>query len=174
MLPAVQHHTLSKAIITGATALALTVAAVLPAQALGKNERVFLQGVATAVIMDRVLDDMRRPRYQTPRQPAPVYNYVAPQPVYRPAPAPQPVYAPVYRPTIYSTPAAQAFNSYTYTDRKRIQQKLAAYGYYRSGIDGSFGPGTYNAIVAYANDRGQSSSLNTASGVYGVFDGLVY
>ena len=100
MLPAVQHHTLSKAIITGATALALTVAAVLPAQALGKNERVFLQGVATAVIMDRVLDDMRRPRYQTPRQPAPVYNYVAPQPVYRPAPAPQPVYAPVYRPTI--------------------------------------------------------------------------
>ena len=64
MLPAVQHHTLSKAIITGATALALTVAAVLPAQALGKNERVFLQGVATAVIMDRVLD---RLAYRTHR-----------------------------------------------------------------------------------------------------------
>lgn len=172
MLPAVFTAKTSKAVIGATLALALTAASAAPVQALGKNEQKFLQGMAAAVVMDRILDDMRRQQRKQPRQyytqPAPVYNYVAPAPVYRPAPAPS------YRSSIYATPAASAFNSYSYTDRKRIQQRLAAYGYYRSGIDGSFGPGTYNAVVAYANDRGQRNALGTQAGVYGLFDGLVY
>jgi peptidoglycan hydrolase-like protein with peptidoglycan-binding domain len=72
------------------------------------------------------------------------------------------------------TPSAQAFNSYSAYDRRRIQSGLAARGYYRGGIDGAFGPGTYSAIVAYANDRGRGRDLGSAAGVYGLFDGLVY
>ena len=168
MLPAVLTAKATKLALTGALAAALSLSAVAPAQALGKNERNFLKGVAAAMVVDRVLDDVRRnqkPCYYTQQ---PVYNYVAPAPVYRPAPQP------TYRNSIYATPVAQAFNSYGYTDRKRIQQRLAAYGYYRSGIDGSFGPGTYNAIVAYANDSGNSRKLGSSAGVYGLFDGMIY
>lgn len=169
MLPAVITAKATKAAIGATLALALTAASAAPVHAIGKNEEKFLQGMAAAVILDRVFDDMRRQQRKQPKyytQPAPVYNYVAPAPVYRPAPS--------YQTSIYATPAAAAFNSYSYTDRKRIQQRLAAYGYYRSGIDGSFGPGTYNAIVAYAGDRGQRNALGTQAGVYGLFDGLVY
>lgn len=172
MLPAVITAKFSKAAIGATLAVALTAASAAPVQALGKNEQKFLQGVAAAMVMDRILDDMRRQQRKQPKQyysqPAPVYNYVAPAPVYRPAPTPH------YQTSIYATPAAAAFNSYSYTDRRRIQQRLAAYGYYRSGIDGSFGPGTYNAVLAYANDRGQRNALGSQAGAYGVYDGLVY
>lgn len=171
MLPAVFTAKAAKAVIGATLAAALIATSAAPVQALGKNEQKFLQGMAAAVIMDRILDDMRRQQRKAPRyysQPAPVYNYVAPAPVYRPAPQP------TYRSSIYATPVASAFNSYSYSDRRRIQQRLAAYGYYRSGIDGSFGPGTYSAIVAYAGDRGQRNALGSQAGVYGLFDGLVY
>ncbi|SEN81583.1 Putative peptidoglycan binding domain-containing protein [Gemmobacter aquatilis] len=194
MLPAVStsphaRTTVARAAIAGATALALMGASVAPAQAFGNNERKFLQGVAAAMVMDRIFDDLRRqqqqPRYYMAQpapvyvqppvyQPAPIYQ---PAPVYRPAPvyAPPPVYrpAPVYQPSIYSSPVAQAFNSYGYTDRRRIQQQLAAYGYYRSSLDGSFGPGTYSAVVAYANDTGQGRALSAQAGAYGLFDSLL-
>ena len=58
--------------------------------------------------------------------------------------------------------------------RKRIQQRLAAQGYYTSGIDGAFGQGTYNAINAYANAQGKATQLNTPAGVHGVFGDLIY
>lgn len=74
--------------------------------------------------------------------------------------------------SIYSTPAARAFQSYSLSERKAIQRNLRAWGYYRGGIDGSFGPGTYNAVVAYARDEG-ASLRNTAS-AYGVYDGMIY
>ena len=51
---------------------------------------------------------------------------------------------------------------------------LAAQGYYTSGIDGSFGPGTYNAINSYATAQGKGTQLTTPAGVHGVFDGLIY
>ncbi|WP_151720242.1 peptidoglycan-binding domain-containing protein [Gemmobacter serpentinus] len=184
MLPSVTSaKTILKTGLFGALALAIGLGAPSPAQALGKNEQKFLQGVAAAIVVDRILDDVRRQQPRRQHQPiyAPPPVYAAPpvyappaayvQPQYRPhRPKPQPV----YRTSIYATPAAQAFNAYGPTDRRRIQQQLAARGYYRSGIDGSFGPGTYNAIVGYANDRGQSRSLGTTAGVFGLFDGLVY
>lgn len=172
MLPAVLTSKLARTAIAATLALGLAASLAVPAQALGKNERKFLQGAATAMVIDRILDEMRRdrqPRAYYRRQPAPTYNYYAPPTrVYRPAPQP------AYRSSIYSTPVAQAFNSYGYRDRQRIQQRLAAYGYYRSGIDGAFGPHTYNAIVAYANDSGAGRSLGSQAGAFGLFDGLIY
>lgn len=169
--------------LLGALALAIGLGSAAPVQALGKNEQKFLQGVAAAMIADRILDDVRRQQPRRQQQPVyapppPVYMppvYAPPaayvQPQYRPhRPKPQPV----YRTSIYATPVAQAFNAYGPSDRRRIQQRLAAQGYYRSSIDGSFGPGTYNAIVGYANDSGQSRRLGSTAGVFGLFDGLVY
>ncbi|WP_233557051.1 peptidoglycan-binding protein [Gemmobacter lutimaris] len=162
-----------RAAIAAVTALAIGLTAAAPAQALGRNERNFLKGVAAAMLVDRLLDEARRnqkPRYVQPQyvQPRPVYRQV-----YRPAPH-HDRYQPPVRPSIWMTPAAQAFNSYNIYDRRRIQGGLAARGYYRGGIDGAFGPGTYSAIVAYANDRGRGRDLGSAAGVYGLFDGLVY
>lgn len=164
MLPTVTNPA-PKLAIAALAAFAVTLGAVAPAQALGKNERKFMQGVAAAMIVDRLLDETRKPRYYAP----------APQPQYLVRPAAPAYAAPVYqRPSIYQTPAAQAFNAYGPTDRKRIQQRLAAMGYYRSGIDGAFGPGTYNAVTAYARDSGRSNSLSSRDTVFGVYDGLIY
>lgn len=169
------------------TALALVLGAAAPAEALGRNERNVLKGVAGTIIAGAIINDMRQRQGHPPlfsRAPAPQPGYQAPpvyyaqpQPVqvYAPQPARRPVQQQTYRaPGIYSTPVAQAFNSYRPQERQLIQQRLAYQGYYRSGIDGAFGPGTYNAIVAYANDRGQAQSLNRTASVYGLFDGLMY
>jgi peptidoglycan hydrolase-like protein with peptidoglycan-binding domain len=51
---------------------------------------------------------------------------------------------------------------------------LAQWGYYRGGIDGSFGPGTYSAVVAYARDEGQGRNIGSTAGAFGVYDGLIY
>ena len=32
----------------------------------------------------------------------------------------------------------------------------------------------HNAIVAYANDSGNSRKLGSSAGVYGMFDGMIY
>ena len=73
---------------------------------------------------------------------------------------------------IYGTAAAQAFNSYSSSERRLIQRRLSSYGYYRGGIDGSFGPGTYSAVVAYAQDEGES--LRSTASAFGVYDSLIY
>ena len=70
--------------------------------------------------------------------------------------------------------AAQAFNSYSHNVRKAIQRSLRSYGYYSGGIDGSFGPGTYNAISAYARASGASGNLNTTGGAYALYAGLIF
>ena len=44
-----------------------------------------------------------------------------------------------------------------------IQRRLAVFGYYDGGVDGSFGPGTYSAITAYANAQGQGRALRATS-----------
>lgn len=175
MLSSAFTSKLPKAAIAGVVALGLTLSAMTPAQALGRNERNFLKGVAAAVVVDQVIKGVRNNQRQrvTQSYATPRYNFVQPAPTYATARSTyQP--RPTYQSAIYSTPMAQAFNSYTNTDRKRIQQRLAAQGHYTSGIDGSFGPGTYTAISSYASARGETNKLNTPSGVFGLFDGLIY
>ena len=72
------------------------------------------------------------------------------------------------------TAAAVAFNSYSRSERVAIQRQLSRQGYYYSSIDGSFGPGTYKAVAAYARDNGQGSQLASRNGAYAVYDGLIY
>lgn len=144
-------------------AAALTVASLIaalpaaPALAWDEREQGFVAGVATAVIIDQILKDGRRAR-EVRR--APVYNFIQPA-----APATT---------SIYRTPAARAFQSYSSAERKAIQRKLRAYGYYRGGLDGSFGPGTYSAVVSYAADEGLSPRLSNANSAFAVYDSLLY
>lgn len=148
-------------LIAGLTALSIAAVPATPALAWGDKEQGFVAGVATAVIVDELLKNRRA------RMGAPVY--AAPAPVYSPAP----VYVePRHTTSIYATPAGRAFQSYSLSERKAIQRNLRAWGYYRGGIDGAFGPGTYNAITAYARDEG--ISLSTSAKAYGAYDGLLY
>lgn len=160
MLPSFKNLTIAA---IAATTIATTV---VPADALGRNERHFLQGAATAVIIGAIINDSRRQPVrrevlvQEPRR-----VYVEPERVY--------VQREV-RSSIYSTPAAQAFNSYSRSERMTIQRRLQGYGYYRSGIDGAFGPGTYNAVTAYARDTGIEGNLSSSRTAFGVYDALIY
>ena len=148
-------------LIAGLTALSIAAVPATPALAWGDKEQGFVAGVATAVIVDEILKNRRARLYGQTYAPAP--TYVEPRPVYA---------EPHHTTSIYATPAARAFQSYSLSERKAIQRNLRAYGYYRGGIDGSFGPGTYTAVTAYARDEGQS--LRTNSSAYGVYDGLLY
>lgn len=143
---------------------AASVAAVpaTPALAWGEKEQGFVAGVATAVIVDEILKN-RRARLGA----APVY--VAPAPTFV---EPRTYVEPRHTTSIYATPAARAFQSYSASERKAIQRNLRAWGYYRGGIDGAFGPSTYKAITAYARDEG--ASLSTTAKAYGVYDGLLF
>ncbi len=160
------------AAVAGITALAVA-AGTTPAMAWGKKEQGFVAGVATALIVGELIKK----------------GHAAPAPVYRTAPPPAYVPAPAYgsgydhdgyrgkhhkggSTSIYATPAAQAFNSYSRRERMAIQRNLRAAGYYYSSVDGAFGPGTYNAVVAYARDSG--ISLRNAGGAYSLYDGLIY
>ena len=162
MLPTV----ITASLKTGAialTALSLSLAAVAPAQAFGRGERNFLYGVGATLLVGAILNDARRHRA------APVY--VQPR-VVRPAVVPTTYgYA---QTSIYSTPAAQAFNAYSSSQRHAIQQRLASYGYYHSSIDGAFGPNTYNAVTSYAAATNRSSTLGTMAGAFGFYDALIY
>jgi hypothetical protein len=160
---------------TGAVvALALAAGAAVPVQA-GESERDFLKGVAATVIVGALIQNMNRPRQ--PAYAPPVQYYVPPQqqPVYqRPPVYQQPVYARPVQAGIYTTAAAQAFSAYSLTERRAIQRRLAAQGYYYGGIDGAFGPGTYNAVTAYAADRGIAARLANTAGAFGIYDGLIF
>ena len=149
-------------LIAGLAALSIAAVPATPALAWGDKEQGFVAGVATAVIVDELLKNNRKARlYDRGYTAGP--TYVEPRPVYS---------EPRHTSSIYATPAARAFQSYSLSERKAIQRKLRAYGYYRGGIDGAFGPGTYNAVAAYARDEGQSLKSNSAA--YGVYDGLLY
>ena len=145
-------------LIAAVAALSITALPATPAKAWGDKEQGFLAGVVTTIIVDSLITKKKT---------------VAPAPVYA---APPPVYvdpAPVYT-SLSSTPAARAFNSYTRAERKVIQRKLRAWGYYSGAVDGSFGRGTYNAVLSYAADEGASSSLKSTAGAYGLYDGMLY
>lgn len=153
---------LRKAALTTVTALSLALAGAAPASAWGQREQDTLKGVVGALVLKAIIDDARRDR----------------APVYRPEPEPYPGHHRIKpRPpaqSIYATPVAHAFNSYSSAERRLIQRRLTYWGYYRGAVDGSFGPGTYSAVVAYARDQGQGRALGTTAGAFGVYDGLIY
>jgi Putative peptidoglycan binding domain len=152
------------ALIAAITAASIATLPAAPALAWSDKEQGFVAGVATAVIVDELLKNNRKARaYDRGQTAAPVY--VEPRTVY---------VEPRHTTSIYSTPAARAFQSYSLSERKAIQRNLRAWGYYRGGIDGSFGPGTYNAVVAYARDEGATGNLRSTSGAYGIYDGMIY
>ncbi|WP_149587935.1 peptidoglycan-binding protein [Tabrizicola flagellatus] len=153
-------------LLAGLTALSIAAVPATPALAWGDREQGFVAGVATAVIVDEIIKS-RRARMAAPVYVAPAPNFVEPRHSYV---EPRRTVGT----SIYSTPAARAFQSYSLSERKAIQRNLRAWGYYRGGIDGAFGPGTYNAIVAYARDEGASASLRSTSGAYGLYDGMIY
>lgn len=171
MLLCVKH-----AATAAVTAITIAATAAAPVSA-GESERDFLKGALATVAVGTILLGITN---QGMARPAPVYR-PAPQPVYNyvPAPAPAPVYAPVYAPapgyhvSVHQTAAARAFNSYSRSERRAIQRRLAAAGYYFGSIDGTFGPGTYNAITAYAADRRSGAKLSTTAGAFAVYDGLI-
>ncbi len=110
------NFSLKSSAVAALTALSIAAVPAAPAQAWGDKEQGFVAGVAAAVIIDEILKQNRKAR-ATPPAPAPVY--VAPT-----------------HTSIYATPAARAFNSYSRGERKAIQRSLRSMGYYHGGIDG--------------------------------------
>ncbi|AZL59924.1 antifreeze protein [Tabrizicola piscis] len=160
MLPTVM--TVKSTLIAAIAAASIAVPAA-PALAWGEKEQGFVAGVATAVIVDELLKNNRKARAYDRRYSAPVY--AEPRTVYT---------QPKHTTSLYATPAARAFNSYSASERRAIQRNLRAWGYYHGGIDGAFGPGTYNAIQAYARDEGAAGNLRSTSGAFAVYDGLIF
>jgi hypothetical protein len=162
--------------VAGIAALGVAATFAAPAQAFGQRERDVLKGVAIAVVADKVLENIKRQErkqqaYQQPRYfVQPQTRYVSqPQYVQR-SYTPRRVATPS---AIYSTPSAQAFNTYTPAQRRDIQTRLATWGYYDGGADGSFGPKTHSAVIAYARDTNGLDKLDTVGGVYTIYETLI-
>lgn len=160
MLPAFKSTALA-----ALTAFAIAATPAAPAYAWGDNEQNFVKGIAATLLVQGLIREAKRPQRNQP-------VYVEPRPVYQEPVYQQPLRQPQYQTSIYRSPAAQAFNSYSRSERRLIQKRLSAYGYYRGGYDGAFGPGTYSAVVAYADDQGQS--VRSTAGAFGVYDSLMY
>jgi len=163
MLSTVMRVRSAAAALVAATAIAILPAA--PAQAWGDREQSFVAGVATAVIVNRIL--RQAPPLPSTRSAPPAY-FVDPTPVHPVTPAPG------VTSSIYRTPAAVAFQTYSPAERRAIQRQLRAWGYYHGGIDGTFGPGTYLAVVAFAADEGLSTRLRKTRLAYAIYDSLLY
>lgn len=184
MLP--RKFTLAKtSAIAAVMALSLALTAAAPAHALGKNERNFLKGVAATLIIGAIINDaqarsrpapapQRQPHYGN-RGPRKDYGYDH-RNGYRDDRRNE------HRTTgrvigtstsIYATHAAQTFGRYSVNERRAIQRSLRTYGYYNGGIDGAFGPGTYNAVLAYARDTGGAHQINSQAGSFGIYDSLI-
>lgn len=163
MLPAVTTRIKRNALIA-ATALSIAAVPAAPALAWGSNEQNFLKGVAATIAVQALIRESKSSRYREPVYAQPVYTQPAYEPVYT---------QPSYHAPVYGTPSARAFQSYSTQERRMIQRRLAAYGYYRGGIDGAYGPGTAQAIAAYARDEGMTRKLGSTAGAYGVLDSLI-
>jgi len=176
---------LRKTVTAAVAGIALLAMPVAPAHALGKNERNFLKGVAAAAIVGAIISDQRkrqaRAQAATPHYVPPAH--VAPQPRYS---QPQPRYAQPQHRTgrvigaashqgsgLSQTPSAHAFNSYSPADRRAIQRRLSAFGYYSGGIDGAFGPRTHQAIYAFARQAGRTDALESTQGAFSVLNALL-
>ncbi|MDN5785962.1 peptidoglycan-binding domain-containing protein [Pseudorhodobacter sp.] len=170
------------------TAVTIALGSTAPAEALGRNERNFLKGIAAALIVGAIVNEGRKSHAAPAPQPLyrePVYR----QPTYREPQRQQPTYQPQRKPGriigssggnasqygsgVNNTTAARVFNSYSQMERFRIQRQLAAFGYYSGSIDGSFGPRTYQAIYQFALAGGKQEALSNTSGAYQVYDALL-
>lgn len=160
MLPLMSN--LKAKLIAGTVAAALVAVPAAPALAWGKNEQNFAKGVLATLLVGAMIRDVNHHARVKAAPQQPVYYQPQPQP---------PVYQPVQ--SIYQTPAAYAFNSYSRNERMRIQATLANYGYYNGTIDGAFGPGTYSAVTSYASRTGKMAELETRGGAYGLYDALI-
>lgn len=157
--------------IATVTAASLALTSASPAAAWGQREQDFLKGAVSALVLKAIIDDAKQDR-----KAAPVYRQQEqPRPRYYQDERPQ--QGRVIKPqatSIYQTHLARAFNSYSRAERRLIQKRLAHWGYYRGGLDGAFGPGTYSAITAYASDQGRARDLGSTAGAFGVLDGLIF
>ena len=169
MLPTIRTATTA-----AIAAIALAATAAAPVQA-GQRERDFLKGVAATVIVGTVLQSMNNRAQAQPRYVTQQPRYVAPQPQYYQPPR-EPAYfaPPAAQHGLSTSAAAQAFKSYSMTERRAIQRELARAGYYYGAIDGIYGPATFRAVSAYAADRNLNARIDTASGAYTVYDSLIY
>jgi hypothetical protein len=158
MLPAFRRITIS-----AATALAIALPSA-PAHAFDAREQGVITGVLGTLLITGLIaqnNKHRQPAYQPPAYP---------QPVIQPPSHTKPAYQP--QTSVYRTPAANAFSSYGRSERRLIQSRLSRLGYYYGSIDGSFGPGTYNAVLAYARDNG--GSVNSRNESFSVYDSLIF
>lgn len=161
---------LRTAAIGATAAFAIAAAGATPAAALGDRERDILLGLTAAVIVGALINQAQA--NDRPRQPR--ATVIEPEPQYLASPDRPIVRVPEVQPSIYRTPAAQAFNGYSAEERRAIQQRLKAHGYYKRGIDGIFGPGTYSAVLAFAADNGLSQNLRSTADARGIYDALIY
>lgn len=164
---------LTRTMTAAVTALALAAAMPAPAHAWGKNEQNFLKGVLATVAIGAIVNESRKQS-----QAAPATRYVAPAPrqqQFYQAPAHRAPHhhAPQYAPAPTYTPVATAFNEFSPASRRAIQQRLRAYGYYRGGIDATFGPATRAAILAYARDSGNGHAVTSRDGTVRLLNGLL-
>lgn len=75
---------------------------------------------------------------------------------------------------VHKVPAASAFRGFTATERRAVQERLRAYGFYAGGIDGKWGPLTWAAVQRYAHEAGVFGELRDRRGAYGVFQGIMH
>ena len=165
MLPYVKNVKTTALSALLAVSLAIPAA---PAFAWGQREQDVLKGVLGTLAISALLRDVDRKKREKEQ---PRYYYVdpAPRPTYTPTPRRNHGYD-----NVYGTAAAQAFNSYSRAERQKIQRRLSRQGYYNGGIDGSFGPGTYRAIAAYARDTGNGERLASRNGAFALYDSLIF
>lgn len=179
MLPLLSN--LKTNLIAGSVAVALVATSAVPALAWSRDDKMFTRGVATTLLLGYLVTQANRPAHAAP---APQY-----QPVYRDNYwhngrhdrddgyyrdyYPQPVYVPAPQPSVYNTPAAYAFSTYSMNERRRIQATLTNYGYYHGVLDGNFGPSTYDALARFARNTGRLQLLNTQAGSANIYDALL-
>lgn len=160
--------TLRKSAIAAIAAISLAATSAAPVQALGKNEKNFLLGAGAALLLGSLY--LKNQQNQTQRgYQAPTYQ----QPTYQEPTRYQPT-TPSYGSSLQSTAAARAFNSYSSAERRQIQSKLRAFGYYTGTVDGNFGPRTHDAVTGYAGATLGSAKLSTSAGAFEVYDSLLY
>lgn len=157
MLPA---FTPAKSVKSAATAalLSLSLALPAPAFALDRHEQGIVAGAIGVLLLQGLIKSTQKPQ----------------QPAVRPVPMPNKPAPVVYAPRVSQTPAAYAFSSYSYSERRAIQSSLARGGFYYGPIDGAFGNGTYNATLEYARATKSGREMNSQAGAYGIYDRLLY
>jgi hypothetical protein len=156
----------AKSVKSAATAavLALSLALPAPAFALDRHDQGIVAGAIGVLLLQGLIKST-----QTPHTPQAPYT-----PDVRPVPLPTKPAPVVYVPHVSQTPAAYAFSSYSYSERRAIQRSLARGGFYYGPLDGAFGNGTYNATLSYARATKSGRAMNSEAGAYGIYDRLLY